>query len=71
MTLEVQRPGQGRIVLLLIAGIPLTMILAASWLWYFVANGDLDLVAALGTANNGELVTPPRDLQQLPPTVLR
>lgn len=66
MTLEVQRPGQGRIVLLLIAGIPLTMILAASWLWYFVANGDLDLVAALGTANNGELVTPPRDLQQLP-----
>ena len=66
MTPQAQRPGQGRVVLLLIAGIPLTMILAASWLWYFVVNGDLDLVAALGTANNGELVTPPRGLQEMP-----
>jgi len=52
----------GRTVLLLIAGIPLTMILAASWLWFFVARGDLDLVGALGTSNRGELVEPPRQL---------
>ncbi len=53
---------QGRMVLLLIAGIPLTMILAATWLWYFVARGDLDLVGALGTANQGTLVQPPRQI---------
>ena len=52
----------GRLILLLIAGIPVTMILAASWLWYFVVNGDLDVVGALGTANQGELVQPPRNL---------
>lgn len=52
----------GRLILLLIAGIPVTMILAASWLWYFVVKGDLDVVGALGTANQGELVQPPRDL---------
>lgn len=54
---------QGRMVLLLIAGIPLTMILAATWLWYFVARGDLDLVGTLGTANRGSLVQPPRALE--------
>lgn len=53
---------QGRMVLLLIAGIPLTMILAATWLWYFVARGDLDLVGSLGTANQGALVQPPRQI---------
>lgn len=52
-------------MLLLIAGIPLTMILAASWLWYFVVEGDLDIVGALGTANHGELVQPPRQLAEL------
>lgn len=51
-----------RLVLLLIAGLPVTMILAASWLWYFVVKGDLDVVGALGTANQGALVQPPRDL---------
>jgi hypothetical protein len=55
-------PGNGRAVLLLIAGIPLTMILAASWLWYFVVEGDLDLIAAIGTANHGELLDPPRQV---------
>ena len=50
-------------VLLLIAGIPLTMILAATWLWFFVARGELDIVGALGTANRGELIQPPRQLQ--------
>lgn len=55
-------PDRGRMILLLIAGIPVTMILAATWLWYFVARGELDLVGALGTANRGELVQPPRQL---------
>lgn len=52
--------GSHRIVLGLIAGLPITMILAASWLWYFVVEGDLDLVGAIGTANNGTLINPPR-----------
>jgi hypothetical protein len=55
--------GSGRLTLLLIAGIPVTVILAASWMWYFVANGQLDLVGALGTANKGMLVQPPRQVQ--------
>ena len=42
-----------RMILLLIGGIPLTMILAATWLWYFVARGDLDLVAAERVASLG------------------
>lgn len=53
---------KNRMVLLLIAGIPLTMILAATWLWYFVAEGELDLIGALGTANRGTLVQPPREI---------
>jgi hypothetical protein len=57
--------NNNRMVLLLIAGIPLTMILAATWLWYFVAHGDLDLVGALGTANRGALVQPPRQLDDV------
>ncbi len=56
-------PNQGgRLVLLTIIGLPLTMILTATWLWYFVVRGDLDLVGMLGTANNGTLVQPPRQL---------
>lgn len=54
----------GRMVLLLIAGIPVTMILAATWLWWFVMRGELDLVSALGTANKGDLVQPPRPLPE-------
>ena len=50
----------GRLVLLLIAGIPVTIILASSWLWYFVVQGDLDLVGRLGTSNAGQLLQPPR-----------
>jgi len=49
-------------VLLLIGGLPLTIILAATWLWYFGTSGSVDLVGALGTANRGTLVTPPRQL---------
>ena len=57
--------GNPRAVLLLIGGIPVTMILLATWLWYFVAKGDLDLVGMLGTANRGELVQPPRQLDDV------
>ena len=63
MSSQSETRGQGRAVLLLIAGIPLTMMLAASWLWYFVVEGDLNLVGAIGTANNGTLVAPPREVQ--------
>ena len=58
--------NNNRLMLLLIAGIPLTMILAASWLWYFVIRGDLDLVGMVGTANRGTLVQPPRQLGDVP-----
>jgi hypothetical protein len=56
----------GRLVILLIAGIPLTLVLAATWLWYFVVHGDLDLVGALGTSNRGELLQPPRQIADYP-----
>ncbi len=62
MTTEDVPINRNRMVLLLIAGIPVTMILAASWLWYFVVRGDLDLVGSLGTANRGSLLQPPRQL---------
>lgn len=65
MTTESNQTRNNRLVLLTIAGIPLTMILAATWLWYFVVQGDLDLVGALGTANRGELVQPPRQLDEI------
>lgn len=54
--------GNSRLPLLLIAGTPLIVVLAASWLWYFVLQGNLDLVSTLGTSNNGTLVTPPRQI---------
>lgn len=56
---------KNRLTLLLIAGIPVTMILGATWLWYFVVRGDLDLVGVLGTANRGTLVQPPRQIDDL------
>lgn len=54
--------NRNRMVLLLVAGIPVTIILAATWLWFFVAHGDLDLVSMVGTANRGDLVQPPREM---------
>jgi len=54
--------SNARAVMLLIGGIPVIIILAATWLWYFVAQGDLDLVGALGTSNRGTLLQPPRQL---------
>ena len=34
------KTSNSRMVLLLIGGIPITMILVSTWLWYFVARGD-------------------------------
>ena len=59
---DIHSTARNRMVLLLIGGIPLTVTLVATWLWYFVVRGDLDLVSILGTANRGELVEPPRQL---------
>ena len=56
--------NKSRLTLLLIMGIPVTMILTATWLWYFVVQGDLDLVGKLGTSNRGTLVQPPRQIDQ-------
>lgn len=55
-------PGSGRMVLLLIGGLPVTIVLAATWLWYFGTSGNVDLVGVLGTANRGVLVKPPRQI---------
>ena len=49
----------GFAVLLGVAFMSGTMILSATWLWFFVVRGDLDLIGSLGTANRGELVQPP------------
>lgn len=62
---EAKQIRNNRLILLTIAGIPLTMILAATWLWYFVINGELDLLGAIGTANRGQLIQPPRHLEGL------
>jgi hypothetical protein len=59
---ELDQKYKNRLVLLLIAGIPVTMILGATWLWYFVVRGDLDLIGVLGTANRGTLIQPPRQI---------
>jgi hypothetical protein len=58
-----QQINRSRMMLLLIAGIPVTVILVSTWLWYYVIQGNLDLVSMLGTSNNGSLVQPPRELQ--------
>ena len=57
--------NKNRQLLLLIAGLPLIMVLLASWLWFYVASGDIDLVAWLGTANKGELLSPALPLKDL------
>ncbi|MEM9254494.1 MAG: hypothetical protein AAGA91_03545 [Pseudomonadota bacterium] len=60
-----EQANKGRMVLLLIAGIPVTMLLAATWLWYYVVHGDFDLVGVLGTANSGQLIQPPRQIAEV------
>ena len=62
---DAEQIRNNRLVLATILGIPVTMILAATWLWYFVINGELDLVGALGTSNSGHLVQPPRQIDDL------
>ena len=62
MTQQTDQRG-GRAILLLIAGLPVTMILAATWLWYFVERGDIDIVGALGTANSGEILSNPVNIR--------
>jgi hypothetical protein len=57
--------SSNRMTLLLIAGIPVVIILASSWLWYYVASGRIDLVDLLGTANRGSLLDPPVSLSEL------
>ncbi len=56
---------KNRMALLLIAGIPVIIILASTWLWYYVASGRLDLVSVLGTANKGSLLSPPVSMADL------
>ena len=51
-----------RVVLLLIVGIPVAVILAATVLWYMASRGDVGLLNALGTANRGTLIQPPRQI---------
>ena len=53
---------RARRVLLLIAGIPLSMMLAATALWWAVQNGYVDILSSVGTANHGELINPPRSV---------
>lgn len=53
---------RARRVLLLIAGIPLSMMLAATTLWWAVQNGYVDILGSVGTANHGELINPPRSV---------
>jgi hypothetical protein len=59
-----QQTRSTRLIFLSIVGIPVTVVLAATWLWFFVARGDLDLVAILGTSNHGSLVQPARSLDE-------
>ena len=59
-----QQTRSTRLIFLSIVGIPVMVVLAATWLWYFVARGDLDLVAILGTSNHGSLVQPARSLDE-------
>ena len=62
MTQQTDQRG-GRAILLLIAGLPVTMIMAATWLWYFVERGDIDIVGALGTANSGAILSNPVNIR--------
>ena len=57
---DVLRQRQARRVLLLIAGIPVGMMLAATALWWAVQQGYVDILGSVGTANHGDLINPPR-----------
>jgi hypothetical protein len=53
---------RARLVLALIAGIPLSMMLGATALWWAVEQGHVDVLGSVGTANHGELIHPPRSV---------
>lgn len=57
--------NKNRMVLLMIAGVPVLIILASTWLWYYVASGRIDIVDFLGTSNAGSLLEPPLSLSEL------
>jgi hypothetical protein len=56
---------RARRVLLLIGGIPVAMMLSATVLWWGVQTGHVDVLGQLGTANHGELITPPRSVAEI------
>jgi hypothetical protein len=56
---------RARLVLILIAGIPLSMMLGATALWWAVERGHVDVLGSVGTANHGELIDPPRSLSNV------
>jgi len=55
-----QRRARG--ILLLIAGIPAGIMVAATVLWWLVEAGYVDLRSQFGTANHGDLLNPPRSV---------
>ena len=64
MTAQISAVAQrsARRILILIVGIPLTMMLAATALWWGVQQGYVDILRSVGTANHGELINPPRSM---------
>lgn len=53
---------KGRMILLLIGGVPLMVAAVSTWLWIYVVKGDIDLVGMLGTHNHGTLIQPPAQI---------
>ncbi len=62
---QLKQQKNNRMTLAVIAGIPLMVILTATWLWVYVINGALDLLAITGTQNRGTLITPPQQIDEL------
>lgn len=58
--------NKNRMILLIIGGVPIVVTAIATWLWFYVASGKLDLVSILGTRNNGVLIQPPRQIKEIP-----
>lgn len=56
---------RARRILLLITGIPVAMMLAATALWWIVEAGYVNVVDRFGTANHGDLITPPRSVSEI------
>ena len=56
---------RARLVPILIAGIPLSMMLGATALWWAVEQGHVDVLGSVGTANHGELIDPPRSVSDV------